>query len=312
MSLDRKDLLSIADLEPREIEQILTTAGAIHEVLQRPIRKVPALRGKTVVNLFVESSTRTRTSFELAAKYLSADVVNMSASGSSLVKGETLVDTAKTLEALNPRVLVMRHSSVGAAHLMASTMDCSVINAGDGAHEHPTQALIDVFTLQRALGELKDRHVVIMGDILHSRVARSNILALTKLGVRVTLVGPKTLIPPMIENYGVEVSYHPREVIGNADAIMGLRIQWERIKEHLLPSIREYTQRFCINADMLKHAKKDVWVMHPGPINRGVEIAPDIADGPRSLIAEQVRNGLAIRMALMFLLCGGKKGELAN
>jgi aspartate carbamoyltransferase catalytic subunit len=312
MGLDRKDLLAIADLSAAEIQTILETADAFKEVMQRPIRKVPTLRGKTVINFFVEASTRTRTSFELAAKYLSADVVNMSASSSSLVKGETLVDTALTLQALNPRVLIIRHSASGAAHLMARTMDCSVINAGDGQHEHPTQALLDMFTIREAKGKLKGLHVAIVGDILHSRVARSNLLGLIKMGAKVTLVAPKTLIPPHIEAHGAQVSYNLKEVVPDADIIMALRIQWERIQENLLPSIREYSANFCINSAVMKLAKKDALVMHPGPMNRGVEISPEVADGARSLVTQQVRNGLIVRMALLFLLCGGRQGELEN
>lgn len=312
MAINRKDLLGIADLSADEISEILSTADAFKEVMQRPIRKVPTLRGKTVINFFVEASTRTRTSFELAAKYLSADVVNMSASSSSLVKGETLVDTALTLQALNPRVLIIRHNAPGSAHLMASTMQCSIVNAGDGQREHPTQALLDLFTMREATGRIEGLNVAIVGDILHSRVARSNILALTKMGAKVTLVGPKTLIPPFIEAYGVKVSHDLADVVPQADIIMALRIQWERIQENLLPSIREYSTRFCLNEKTLKHAKKTVKIMHPGPMNRGVEISPAVADGPRSLITDQVRNGLIVRMAILFLLSGGHHGELEN
>ncbi len=312
MGIHSKDLLSIADLSAKDIHQILNTASAFKEVLKRPIRKVPTLRGKTVINFFVEASTRTRTSFELAAKYLSADVVNMSASSSSLVKGETLVDTAQTLQAMNPRVLIIRHSSVGAAHLMATSMQCSVINAGDGPREHPTQALLDLYTIREAKGSIQGLHVAIVGDVLHSRVARSNLLALQKMGAKVTLVGPKTLIPPHIEGSGVQVCHSLLEVVPTADIIMALRIQWERIKENLLPSIREYSENYSITPAVLKKAKKKALIMHPGPINRGVEIAPEIADGPRSLITHQVENGLVIRMALLFLLCGGRSGELAH
>lgn len=312
MGLDRKDLLGIADLSVAEIDQILKAADAFQEIMGRSIRKVPTLRGKTVVNFFVEASTRTRTSFELAAKYLSADVVNMSPSSSSLSKGETLVDTAMTLQALDPHILIIRHTASGAAHLMARSMNCSVINAGDGQHEHPTQALLDLFTIRQAKGQVRGLHVAIVGDILHSRVARSNLLALTKMGAKVTLVGPKTLIPPHIEAHGAQIAYDINDVIPSADIIMALRIQWERIQENLLPSIREYSARYCLTEALLKRAKADVLIMHPGPINRGVEISPEVADGKRSLITHQVRNGLIVRMALLFLLCGGKQGELEN
>jgi aspartate carbamoyltransferase catalytic subunit len=307
-----KDLLGITDLDSTDIQRVLETADAFKEILNRPIRKVPPLRGKTVINFFVEASTRTRTSFELAAKYLSADTVNMAASSSALTKGETLVDTALTLQAMDPRVLIIRHSAIGAAHVMAKHMKCSVINAGDGSREHPTQALLDLYTMRERIETFKGLKVAIVGDIVHSRVARSNILALKKMGAEVILVGPKTLIPPHIEKMGVSVSYSLDEVIGEVDIVMVLRIQWERIKENLLPSIREYANHFCLTSDRLKRAKKNTWIMHPGPMNRGVEISPEVADGDRSLVTDQVRNGLVVRMALLFLLCGGNQSELAN
>lgn len=309
MPLRGKDLIGIRELGREEIELILETAQSFKEISTRTIKKVPTLRGRTIINLFLEPSTRTRTSFELAGKRLSADVVNMSAKASSIVKGESLKDTAQTLQALSPDLVVIRHSAAGAAHMLADLMDCSVVNAGDGAHEHPTQALLDLFTIKEKLGKIEGLHVAIVGDISHSRVARSNILALRKLGARVTVVGPPTLMPVEIEKLGAEISYSLDEIISRVDVIYLLRIQLERQSESLFPSQREYATLFCLNRERLAKAKKDVVVMHPGPMNRGVEIASDVADMDRSVITDQVTNGLAVRMAVLYLLMGGGEGE---
>lgn len=306
MRLKRKDLLGLEELDTKEIELILKTAVPFKELFTRSIKKVPTLRGKTVVNLFYEPSTRTRASFELAEKRLSADVLNISASTSSVVKGESLIDTGKTIEAMKVDFVVIRHSMAGAPHLLAQKIKCSVINAGDGAHEHPTQGLLDMFTMKEKKGKLKDLRVIIIGDILHSRVARSNIWGLTKMGARVTVVGPATLIPPEIEKMGVEVSYNLEKVIGQADVIYTLRIQQERQKQHLFPSLREYTELYGINAARLKMIKPKAIIMHPGPMNRGIEISSEAADCSRSVITEQVTNGIAIRMAILYLLSGGE------
>ncbi|MBW2580610.1 MAG: aspartate carbamoyltransferase catalytic subunit, partial [Deltaproteobacteria bacterium] len=279
------------------------------EISTRPIKKVPTLRGRTVVHLFYEPSTRTRTSFEIAAKRLSADTFNISASTSSIVKGETLLDTAKNLEAMNPDVIVLRHSAAGAPHLMARHVQASVINAGDGMHEHPTQALLDLLTIKDKKGTISGQTVAIIGDIAHSRVARSNVWALTKMGARVLVAGPTTMIPHDLDKLGVEVFYRPEDVIPKADVIMMLRIQLERQGQMLLPSLREYARVFGLNEEKLSQAKPDVLIMHPGPINRGVEISPAVADGPYSVILDQVSNGVAVRMALLYLLIGGEKDE---
>lgn len=301
--LDKKDLLGLEDLSAEEIELILDQAESFREISERPIKKVPALRGKTVVNLFFESSTRTRTSFELAAKRLSADTVSIASSSSSAVKGETLKDTARNIEAMKVDYIVMRHSAAGAPHMLAKAISPAVINAGDGAHEHPTQALLDMFTIRRKIGGIKGLNVSIIGDISHSRVARSNIWGLTKLGANVMVCGPKTLIPAEIEKMGVKVTYDLKEAIRNADVLNVLRIQLERQKKGLFPSIREYARKFGIQKDVLKEcAKKDILIMHPGPINRGIELSQDVADGPYSVILDQVTNGVAIRMAVLFLL----------
>jgi aspartate carbamoyltransferase catalytic subunit len=306
MKFQRKDLLGLEDLSREEIEFILKTAESFVEISERPIKKVPVLRGLTVVNLFFEPSTRTRTSFELAEKRLSADTVNIAASTSSAVKGETLKDTAKNIEALSVDMLVVRHNAAGAPHYLAGVLECPVVNAGDGAHEHPTQALLDLFTAKQKRGSLDGLHVAIVGDILHSRVARSNIWGFTKLGAKVTLCGPRTLIPPGIETEGVDVSTDLMEVIPRADILMVLRIQTERLEECFFPSIREYSVLFGIDSRKMETAKKDIIIMHPGPLNRGVEITPEIADGPYSVILQQVRYGLAVRMAVLFLLSGGE------
>ena len=309
MQFRKKDLLGIKQLEPEEIELILETAETFKEISTRSIKKVPTLRGRTVVHLFYEPSTRTRTSFEIAAKRLSADTFNISASTSSIVKGETLVDTAKNLQAMNPDVIVLRHSAAGAPHMLAKHVQASVINAGDGMHEHPTQALLDLLTIRDKKGTISGQTVAIIGDIAHSRVARSNIWALTKMGARVLVAGPTTMIPQGLDKLGVEVYYHPEAVIPEADVIMMLRIQLERQSKMLLPGLREYARVFGLNETKLADAKPDVLIMHPGPINRGVEISPSVADGPYSVILDQVNNGVAVRMALLYLLIGGEKDE---
>jgi aspartate carbamoyltransferase catalytic subunit len=302
-----KDMLGIQELSESEIQLILDTAGSFKEVSTREIKKVPTLRGKTVINLFFEPSTRTRTSFEIAAKRLSADTINISASSSSVVKGETLIDTAKNLEAMKPDCIVIRHSAAGAPHLLARLMDVPVINAGDGAHEHPTQALLDLFTVREKVGRLSGLKIALVGDILHSRVARSNIHGFTKMGAEVHLAGPRTMKPAEVERMGVVWHRSLAEVIPEADVIMMLRIQLERQEESFFPTLREYSRFFGLNADILKSAKPAVIIMHPGPINRGVEISPEVADGPFSVILDQVTNGVAIRMALLYLLVGGEK-----
>lgn len=309
MQFRKKDLLGIKQLEPEEINLILETAETFKEISTRPIKKVPTLRGRTVVHLFYEPSTRTRTSFEIAAKRLSADTFNISASTSSIVKGETLLDTARNIEAMNPDVIVLRHSAAGAPHLLAKNVQASVINAGDGMHEHPTQALLDLLTIKDKKGTVSGQTVAIIGDIAHSRVARSNVWALTKMGARVLVAGPTTMIPHDLDKLGVEVFYRPEDVIPKADVIMMLRIQLERQGQMLLPSLREYARVFGLNEKKLSQAKPDVLIMHPGPINRGVEISPAVADGPYSVILDQVNNGVAVRMALLYLLIGGEKDE---
>ncbi|HEY5498486.1 MAG TPA: aspartate carbamoyltransferase catalytic subunit [Syntrophales bacterium] len=306
MILERKDILGIKELSKDEILLILDTADSFIEISTREIKKVPTLRGKTIINLFYEASTRTRTSFEIAGKRLSADTINISASTSSVVKGETLLDTARNLEAMNPDVIVIRHSAAGAPHMLAGMVKQSIINAGDGAHEHPTQALLDMMTIRAKKGHLENLNIAIVGDIAHSRVARSNIYGLKKMGAQVTVAGPATMIPRDIEQMGVTVHSSLDEAIKEVDVIMMLRIQIERQHQSIFPSLREYAQRFCLSKKNISLAKKDVLVMHPGPINRGVEISPDIADGPYSVILDQVTNGVAVRMALLYLLTGGK------
>jgi aspartate carbamoyltransferase catalytic subunit len=289
-----------------EIESILDTADSFVEISERPIKKVPVLRGLTVVNLFFEPSTRTRISFELAEKRLSADTVNIAVSSSSAVKGETLKDTAKNIEAMSIDMLVVRHRCAGAARYLAGVLDCPVLNAGDGAHEHPTQALLDLFTVRKKREKIDGLNVVIVGDILHSRVARSNIWGFQKLGAEVALCGPPTLMPPEIESTGVGVHYSIEDVIPWADVIMLLRIQNERLEESYFPTIREYSDLFGLDVEKMKKAKPDVTIMHPGPLNRGVEITPEVADGPYSVILQQVKYGLAVRMAVLYLLSGGQ------
>lgn len=303
----RKDLLGLEELSKEEIELILETADSFKEISQRPIKKVPTLRGKTVVLFFFEPSTRTRTSFELAAKRMSADLVNIQTNASSLVKGETLKDTAKNIEAMKVDIIVMRHSSSGAPHLLAKAVSSSIINAGDGSHEHPTQGLLDLFTIKEHKRKIAGLNVSIIGDITHSRVARSNIWGLTKLGANVTVCGPATLIPPEIERLGVKITYDVKEAMEGADVINLLRIQLERQSQNLFPSLREYAMKFGLDSEKMKFAKKDVLIMHPGPINRGVEITSEVADGPYSVILEQVTNGIAVRMAVLYLVSGVKE-----
>jgi aspartate carbamoyltransferase catalytic subunit len=300
-----KDLLAISDLSGEEIKLILDTAEAMQEIGERPIKKVPTLRGKTVVNLFYEPSTRTRTSFEIAEKRLSADTLNIAVAASSVLKGETLADTAMNIEAMAPDMIVLRHPSSGACHLLARLCRSRIINAGDGMHEHPTQALLDAFTIRERKGRIEGLKITIVGDLLHSRVLRSNIELLTKLGADVCACGPRTLIPPGLERHGVTVSTSVDEAVAGADVIMMLRIQQERMQGAFFPSVREYFQTFGMTAARVARAKADVIIMHPGPMNRGVEIASDVADGPYSVILEQVANGVAVRMAVLYLLAGG-------
>ncbi len=297
-------LLGLQELTADEIRLILETAGSFREVSLRPIKKVPALRGKTIVNLFIEPSTRTRTSFELAAKRLSADIVNITASTSSITKGETLLDTIRNIEAMKIDLVVIRHPSAGAPHQLARQVRASVINAGDGAHEHPTQGLLDLFTIQEKKGAVEGQRVLIVGDIAHSRVARSNIWGLTKLGAHVTVCGPPTLLPPAIERLGVAITWDLDAALPEADVIMLLRIQHERQEAELVPSLREYRRFFGITAARMQRAKPDVMLMHPGPVNRGVELDADVADGPASVILDQVTNGVAVRMAVLYLVAG--------
>jgi aspartate carbamoyltransferase catalytic subunit len=310
-SLRRKDLLGIADLSSAEIALILNTAEAMKEVGTRPIKKVPALRGKTVVNLFFEPSTRTRTSFEIAEKRLSADTLNIAIGTSSVVKGETLADTALNLEAMAPDMIVLRHSSSGACHLLSRICRSSIINAGDGMHEHPTQALLDAFTIRERKKQLAGLKVTIIGDLLHSRVLRSNIQLLTKMGADVWVCGPPTLIPTDIRRFGVQATSVVDEAIVDADVIMLLRIQLERMEGAYFPSLREYFRVFGMTESRLRLARPDVIIMHPGPMNRGVEIASEVADGPYSVILDQVANGVAVRMAVLYLLAGGAEHEEA-
>ena len=302
MSFKRKDLLGLASLSPEEMALILEAAEPFKEVSGREIKKVPALRGKTVVNLFFEPSTRTRTSFELAAKRLSADVVNFSPSSSSVVKGETLLDTAKNIEFMQADILVIRHSSSGAAEILAQHSRMSVINAGDGWHEHPTQALSDLLTIQEKKGQVRDLLVAIVGDVAHSRVARSNIHALTKMGANVRVVGPPTMMPLFLHRLGVEVYHDFDKAIAGVDVVIMLRLQLERQGRSLFPSIREYARLYGLTSERMQRAAADVLVMHPGPVNRGVEIAHEVVDGSAAVILDQVSNGVAVRMGLMYLL----------
>ncbi len=298
----RKHLLGLDELSADEIRFILDTADSFKEVSTRSIKKVPALRGRVVVNAFFEDSTRTRTSFSLAAQRLSADLIDFSGKGSSVSKGETLIDTARNIEAMGIDVIVVRHRAAGAAHVLARTVKCSVVNAGDGSHEHPTQGLLDVYTMRERFGRIEGLKVAIVGDIVNSRVARSNLFALSKLGAEVILVGPTTLLPKSFEQLGARVVHNLDEVIGEVDVINMLRVQFERIASSQFPSVREFTRMFGLTWDRFQRCKKDVFVMHPGPMNRGIEISSDIADGPQSGILTQVTNGLAVRMAVLYLV----------
>jgi len=305
--LDNKDLLGIKELSVENINLILDTAAGFKDVLGRDIKKVPTLRGKTAVNLFFEPSTRTRTSFELAAKRLSTDVINFSVPTSSVVKGESLIDTALTVQALGADFIIIRHSSAGVPHLLAKKLRASVINAGDGTNEHPTQALLDAFTIREKKGRIEGLDIALVGDIIHSRVAKSNIYGLTKLGAKVRLIGPPTLIPREMEGIGIVVFHSIEEGLKDVDVVMMLRIQMERQGKGFFPSTEEYSKNWGLTLERLSLAKDDAIVMHPGPMNRGIEISSEIADGPRSVILEQVTNGLAVRMAVMYLLAGVKR-----
>jgi aspartate carbamoyltransferase catalytic subunit len=304
MKWTKKDLLGIRELSKDEILFILNSTDSFKDISRRDIKKVPTLRGKTVITLFYEASTRTRTSFEIAAKRLSADTINISSSTSSYVKGETLKDTAKNLESMRPDAIIIRHSMPGAPHMLAGIMNSSIINGGDGAHEHPTQALLDLYTMREKKGHIDGLKVVIVGDIAHSRVARSNILALKHFDTEIVCSGPPTMIPPYIESLGVKKEYNINKAVVDADVIMMLRIQKERGGISSIPSVKEYATLFGLKAEHIEKAKKDVIIMHPGPMNRGIEIAGDVADGPCSVILDQVENGVAVRMAILYLLTG--------
>ena len=312
MPLSVKHLLGTRDLSREDIVTILDTADSFKEISTRQIKKVPTLRGRTIINMFFEPSTRTRTSFEIAGKRLSADVINISGSTSSTVKGENLIDCARTLEAMNPDILVIRHASAGAANLLTQFVDSPVINAGDGAHEHPTQALLDLLTIREHMHteSLQGLKVAIVGDIMHSRVVRSNIFAMKTMKMEITLVGPPTMMPVEISSLGVTVEYDLESAIRDVDVIMVLRIQLERQNQYNLASLREYSNLFCLTTEKLKNARNDVSIIHPGPVNRGIEIALDVMEGPRSLILNQVTNGVAVRMALLYLLLGGGHEDL--
>lgn len=307
MSFRHKHIIALRDLSKDDIELLLTTAESMREINSREIKKVPTLRGKTIINLFYESSTRTRTSFEIAGKRLSADTVNIASSSSSATKGETLADTALNLLAMKPDIIVMRHAVSGSHYFLADKVDCSIINAGDGAHEHPSQGLLDMLTMKDRFGRLDGLKVAIVGDITHSRVARSNIQGLTKMGSHVFLAGPPTMIPPGAERLGnVTVCATMKEAIQDADVVMMLRIQQERQGKTLMPNAREYARYFGLNPQNLQYAKPDAMVMHPGPINRGVEMSSYVVDGPQSHILKQVENGVAVRMAMLYHVCGGE------
>ena len=300
-----KNILGTQCLTEDDITTILDTVDSFKEISTRPIKKVPTLRGKTVINLFFEPSTRTRTSFEIAGKRLSADVINIVGSSSSAVKGENFIDTALNLEAMHPDIMIVRHALSGAAEMISQFIECPIINAGDGYHEHPTQALLDLYTIRESKRNLEGLNVVIVGDIAHSRVVRSNIYAMKTMGMNVKLIGPPTMIPLEIEKMGVSVGYYLEDAIPNADVIMILRLQKERQSKYLLPSIREYSNLYCLTSKFLEKAKDDVLIFHPGPINRGIEISLDVMQSDRSLILNQVTNGVALRMALMYLVLGG-------
>ena len=309
MLLSNQNILSAKELTKQDIQQILDTADSFKEISTRAIKKVPTLRGKTIINLFFEPSTRTRTSFEIAGKRLSADVINISGSSSSTVKGESLIDTARNLEAMNPDILVVRHKYSGAPALLSQFVDSPIINAGDGSHEHPSQALLDLLTIRSQKGELEGLKVAIVGDIRHSRVARSNIQAMQTMGIKVCVVGPPPLIPTEFKYLGVEVSHNLREAIKDVDVVMVLRIQLERQKQGLLSSLREYSNYFCLTQESLDKARNDILIIHPGPVNRGIEISLDVMESKHSLILNQVTNGVAIRMALFYLLLGEKNAN---
>lgn len=311
MKWNRKDLLHIESLTREEIELIIQTAKPMKDILFRPIKKLPTFRGKSVVNLFYESSTRTRTSFETAAKVLGADTTSLAVAQSSVTKGETLYDTARTLQAMNPDIVVIRHASSGAAQFLAENLKAGVINAGDGQHEHPTQALLDLFTMKEHLTDIAGKKVLIIGDVLHSRVARSNVYSLTKMGAEVVLVGPPTLLPPEMKTLGVKMSYQLDSELPGADVVMALRLQLERQQAGLLPSLREYSMIYGLTRERLEKTGKDTLIMHPGPMNRGVEILSEVANSPNAVIEEQVTNGVAIRMAVMYLLMGGTSNVVA-
>lgn len=306
MNWEHKDLLGVRELSKEEILFLLQTAESFKDISRRDIKKVPTLRGKTVITLFYEPSTRTRVSFEIAAKRLSADTINISTSTSSVVKGETLKDMGRNLQSMQPDVIIIRHSMPGAPHILSQILDSSIVNAGDGAHEHPTQALLDLFTMKEKKETLDGLKIAIVGDIAHSRVARSNIFALKKFDTEITCCGPPTMLPPDLGQLGVNVEYSLDEAVRDKDVIMMLRIQKERGGTSYIPSIREYSTLYCLKEEHVGRAKKDVIIMHPGPINRGVEISDRVADGPYSVILEQVENGVAVRMAVLFLLAGGE------
>ncbi len=312
MILTRKDVLGLEDMSAEEILGVLDIAGQFRAVFDRPVRSVPIMRGRTVVNFFHEPSTRTRISFELAEKRLSADIINFSSATSSFTKGETLRDTAENLAAMKIDMLVVRHSSAGAAAYLAKVLKCSVINAGDGAHEHPTQGLLDIMTMRQRLGDLRGRKVTIIGDITHSRVARSNIWGLTKLGAEVTLCGPPTMIPGGLDKLGAHIEYDLKKAVAKADVVNVLRIQLERHSSKSFPGNREYNRVYGITEDIVRLMKPEAFIMHPGPMNRDVEIASEVADGPRQVILDQVANGVAVRMALIYLLSGGDPGALGG
>lgn len=312
MEFNQKHLLGIQDLDATEIMTVLETAESFLEISIREVKKVPTLRGKSIINLFYEPSTRTRSSFELAAKRLSADIINFSQQTSSVVKGETLKDTIRNLEAMNPDAIIVRHASSGAPHFIATFCRSHIINAGDGSHEHPTQALLDAFTIKQEKKIFQDLKVVIAGDILHSRVARSNIFCLQKLGAKITLVGPPSLLPSEFKKFGVEIDFNLEKAIEDADVIMMLRIQLERQAKNFFPSLREYTNLYGLDQKKFEKAKKKPIIMHPGPINRGVEISSEIADSVQSVILKQVENGVAVRMAVLYLLLGGKESEASD
>ncbi len=306
MDWTKKDLLGINELSKEEVLLVLDTAESFKDISKREVKKVPTLRGKTVITLFYEPSTRTRVSFEIAAKRLSADTINVTASTSSYLKGETLKDTARNLESMQPDVIVIRHSMPGAPHILSEIVNSSVVNAGDGSHEHPTQALLDLFTMKEKKGRIDGLKFVVIGDIAHSRVARSNVFALKLFDTEIICCGPPTMIPPNIEDLGVKVEYDINKAVRNADVIMMLRIQKERGGISYIPSINEYSTIYGLKPEHVKKAKKDVIIMHPGPMNRGIEITGEVADGPYSVILDQVENGVAVRMAVLFLLTGGE------